>query len=71
MHVFCMGDDVWFFSRWIKALHAMTYDKWSKMLIVRYPDRIILPLHTACRYLMAIPVVEFSGEGYKIRKVFG
>ena len=43
MHVFCMGDDVWFFSRWIKALHAMTYDKWSKMLIVRYPDRIILP----------------------------
>ena len=26
----------------------MTYDKWSKMLIVRYPDRIILPaLQTA------------------------
>jgi hypothetical protein len=24
-----------------------------------------------CTYNMAIPVVEFSSKGYKIRKVFG
>ena len=25
----------------------------------------------ACMYVMAFPVVEFSRQGYKIRKVFG
>ena len=28
-------------------------------------------LHHSSMYVMAFPVVEFSREGYKIRKVFG
>jgi len=49
-------------------LHQQNLEQIQEIPENNSPDRVILTEELVC---MAISVVEFSREGYKVRKVFG